>query len=205
MIAGGISYIILRLLTMSEWPRSVLQLSYVTANQPVALSLTLLLIGVFALSARYAATLGRLGIIGWGLVGIGLVMRIVGVVVEFWWAGGMRGHPAGAMLGWGLYLLGILVLALGLTLVGLAMLRSAALPRWSRPIPFITAVAALAWPFTVFLKGGPGLSPEIQWTAALAQAGVTLLFGLGWTALGYMLASPSSVRHTVQSGSARGS
>lgn len=59
----------------------------------------------------------------------------------------MRVHPVGALLGWGLYLLGILILSLGLTLAGIAMLRTKTLPNWVRLVPLITAAAALASPF----------------------------------------------------------
>ena len=105
---------------------------------------------------------------------LGLVLMLLGVVVEFYVAGGVNtGDWTGSVVGWLVFLLGYAATTLGLVVFGVSARRRALLGRWSA-LPLAMGIVGLLWPF-------------------LAEAGIVLnmliqvLFGLGWVALGYVL------------------
>jgi hypothetical protein len=55
---------------------------------------------------------------------LGLTASLGGMMVEFWWAGGLSGNREGAMLGWGIYGLGLLGQAIGLAVFAIGALRA---------------------------------------------------------------------------------
>jgi hypothetical protein len=55
---------------------------------------------------------------------LGLTASLGGMMVEFWWAGGLSGNREGAMLGWGIYGLGLLGQAIGLAVFAFGALRA---------------------------------------------------------------------------------
>ncbi len=135
-----------------------------------------LLFGLVGTYARYAGPAGRAGKagVGFGLLGAALIM--IGNFLE------------GAYeieLGWGLFMLGMLGLLLGMALFSAAALRAKALPDWA------------SWPFlgsalTLLLILGSSIVFNINLDLAPAYVGVAtfialVLFGLGWMALGYAL------------------
>ncbi len=58
------------------------------------------------------------------IVVLGLAASLGGVMVEFWWPGGLSGNREGAMLGWGIYGLGLLGQEIGLTVFAIGALRA---------------------------------------------------------------------------------
>ena len=102
------------------------------------------------------------------------------MVIEFWWGGGLRGNRDLAMVGWGIYGLGLLGQTVGLALFGVGALRAGGLPRWLGMVPLVMAALHVLWL--------PSLALGLGTVSVLDQ----ILLGLGWIALGYALWSPRS-------------
>jgi hypothetical protein len=96
-----------------------------------------------------------------GVLVTGLVMSFIGVAGDYW-ADGM---------GWGIELLGLLVLLVGTTLFGIASLRTKRIPTWS------------AW---LLIISGPG-AIVATWLIGHIPSGPTFLFAGSWVVLGYIL------------------
>lgn len=168
---GGVLWMALRSLVLSTWDGPVLGLSYVHYNRMMVVPLLLLIAGALALR-RVAGRGGR-----WGsaLVVLGLAASLAGVVIEFWWAGGLSGNREGAMLGWAVYGLGLLGQAIGLAVFGIGALRTRGLPYWRGIVPLAMAALLLLWP------------PMLAWQLGTWSILDQVLYGLGWATLGYVL------------------
>ena len=172
---GGVLWIALRPLVASAWGTPVFGLSYEDYNRLMVAPLLLLLAGVLAFRGSLPAEVGRAARWGLALLALGVATSLAGVVIEFWWAGGLRGDRAGSLLGWAAYGLGLLVQAVGLTLFGVGALRAACLPTWLAIVAPAMAALHLLWLPSLHL----GLA---RWSVA-----DQVLVGLGWVALGYAL------------------
>jgi hypothetical protein len=162
----------LRPLVLSTWAVPVFGLDYVTYNRMMVVPLFLLIAGAVALR-HFVGQGGRWGL---ALVVLGLAASLAGVMIEFWWAGGLSGNRQGAMLGWGIYGLGLLGQAIGLAVFGIGALRSRRLlPYWIGIVPLAMAALLVLWP--------PMLAWQLDTWSILDQ----VLYGLGWVALGYAL------------------
>ncbi len=115
---GGALWIVLRPLVLSTWGTPVFGFDYGDYNRMMVAPLLLLLAGAVTFRFFHPASAGRLGRWGLVLVALGLATSLAGVIIEFWVAGGLGGNRAGAMLGWGLYGLGLLGQTIGLGLFG---------------------------------------------------------------------------------------
>lgn len=176
-VVGGVLWMALRPFISNTWGRPMMGFTYEDYNRMMVLPLILLLAGAWGLGIRYWYSIGKLGRIGGVLVVLGLLGALVGVVVEFWWAGGLSGNRNGAMWGWLIYLLGLAAVTIGLVLFGVAALLQKVLPSWSRPIPLIMAGLFVLWVLSSIM----GLE---DW----GNTGKALV-GLGWVLLGMALIS----------------
>jgi hypothetical protein len=176
-ILGGVLWAALGWLTTFAAEQPILGLTERGYTRLLPVPLMLLLAGLIGLQARHARRSGWLGWAGFVLTCVGLILLLVGTVIEGW------GEP---VRGVALALLGSVVSGLGLVLVGIATSRRRVLPVGISGIPLVLGLLSpsqyLALGIGSLLVGqGPGL---VLWG----------LFGLGWTVLGYALWSDSRVR-----------
>ncbi len=175
LILGGLLWIPLRYFVTFSWDNRMLELDYRGWNSLMPIPLLLLLLGVVALHARYGEEIGRVGRAGLLITAIGVVGAMTGVIVEFWWAGGLAGNRTGAHVGWAAYLASYaLLLTVGLWLFGIALIRSPRLRVWG-VVPLLMGVTSLAWPIVI----ANGTAWQSMW--------VQTVFGLGWILLGSLL------------------
>ncbi|MDP9371170.1 MAG: hypothetical protein M3Q65_01665 [Chloroflexota bacterium] len=175
MMLGGVLWIALRPLVASSWGQPILGLSYEGYNRLMVAPLLLLLAGVLAFRRSLPPAEGRAARWGLAVLDLGVATSLAGVVIEFWWAGGLRGDRAGALLGWGAYGLGLLGQAVGLTLFGVGALRAGHLPTWLATVAPAMAALHLLWLPSLHLR-------LARWSVA-----DQVLIGLGWVTLGYAL------------------
>ncbi len=132
----------------------------------------LFLVGLLGLHARVRAHAGRLATWGFQLARVGLVMNLVGNVADYWLGRQMLGQVlwgTGFALG---TMLGTAVYTVGAVLLGVAILRTDAWPRWSGAV----------------LIGAPLLGISLLfWGVYYIPANFILGNSLGWVSLGYLL------------------
>ena len=186
---GGLLWMVLGALAgMTGGSTKVLGLAEGAYSRMFTVSLLLVTAGLAGLYARQAGRFGRLGAAGFVLAFIGLALIVLGNVIEWWisdliFADVQPGQfKPGAHAGWGIFLVGFCVLAVGLVLVGIATIQAKALPRWSRALPLVI-----------------GLLPALGFLVALSigEGGVELILlspCLGWMLLGYALWSGWSAK-----------
>ncbi len=184
-VAGGLLWVVLRPLVATTWKNPTLGLTYEDYNRLMVAPLALLLLGALALHARYATRTS-----GWARRGLlatvlGFPLMLLGVVLEFYVAGGVNtGDWAGSLVGWMVFLLGHAASAGGLVVFGVAARREALLGRWSG-LPLATGVVGLLWPFLAEVR-------------IVLNVLIQVLFGLGWIALGYLLWSERDQQHAAE-------
>ena len=189
---GGLLLMVLGALAHMAESTKVLGLTEAAYSRMNTASLLLLAAGLAGLYARQAGRFGRLGVAGFVLAFIGLALMVLGNVIESWisdliFADVPLGEfKPGAHAGWGIFLIGLCVLAVGLVLVGIATIQAKVLPRWSRVLPLVSGVL-LASGFLVALTIG-------EW-----GFGVIVLSLGPWMLLGYVLWSDQA-EAPVQSG-----
>jgi hypothetical protein len=128
----------------------------------------LMLVGLVGVHARYSSQIMGMGRTGFVNCFIGLALLIVG------FASGLSFGVEEAMR---ISSFGFLILAFGLVLLGLEVLKAAALPRWN----FLPLAMGLLVPLSV-----------ISGDAVLLRAPLSVLFGLGWVLLGLVLLSDAA-------------
>lgn len=130
----------------------------------------LLLVGLIGLHLRVSERSGRLERAAFVVALIGLVLIVVGDVGEFWL--GVDNVFIMTAPAYHSFRLGLLVLAAGTMLFGVATARDATVPVWG------------ALPFAI-----GGLCGLVAFTADLGTFGAALwvLFGVGWAWLGFAL------------------
>ncbi len=140
--------------------------------------------GLVGLYARYGPAAGRLGQAGLLLADIGAALAFVGNGLEglFEWE-----------VGWAMFMLGMLALAVGLPLFAWAMWAGRDLPRWS-VLPHLGSGLGLLLVVVVSVAGRAGglltdehLAAETSPLLAVTLIALIALFGLGWMTLGYCL------------------
>ncbi len=170
----------------SGWERTdtLLGLSWEDHNRMLPPVLLLLLVGLARLRGRQATGAGRFGRAGSAVALAGIALMLVGNVVEFWVAGGIREQMTAIDLaGWIGYSMGYLLLAVGLVLLVIGSLRGKAFPP-RNALPLLMGLLVL--PMYVAVTSGNAVG------AALAVP-----FGLGWVALGHVLWRDRSERHAA--------
>ena len=144
-------------------------------------ALAFLIVALFAYRRRYSWPGSRAAVIGWSIAILGLLAMLVGNVIEFWIGELLYLDVPGQFkptdhLGWALFLAGLMILAGGLVVLGVAHFRSRIVPGWRGVLPLLM-----------------GLLPAVVLVVAtVAQAALgtvifTLVFALGWVMLGYDL------------------
>ena len=179
---GGLLWMVLGALAgMTGGSTKVLGLTEGAYCRMFTVSLLLVTAGLAGLYlyARQAARFGRLGVAGFVLAFIGVALMVLGNVIEWWISDLMFADvplgefKPGTRAGWGIFLIGLCVLSVGLVLVGIATIQAKALPRWSRVLPLVTGLL-LASGFLALSIGEWGL-----WV---------ILLSLGvWMLLGYVV------------------
>lgn len=166
-VVGGLVWIPVRLGVSVAYSTPFLELDYVTWNKLMALPLVLMMAATLGLVPRRSTPAARISA---AVVLLGLVGMLAGVVIEFFFAGGLRGDRDGAMLGWGTYLIGLAVHVVGLLALGIVLRR--AVVGW---MSLIAAVLHLLW-----LPAG-----MVQDAALLVADQVAI--GLAWVGIGLAL------------------
>jgi hypothetical protein len=151
---------------MTTWSGTWLGLDYTAWNRLSLLPLALLALGA-AVAGKAAAT--RSASVAWIVTAGGFTLALIGVALEFVIGGGLQGGPRDiAVAGWTIYLLGLLLIAIG------SLVLAGALARRDRPAAAaagFVGVALLLWP--VLLATG-------QDVLAVADQ---LAVALGWIVL----------------------
>lgn len=186
---GGALWVVLRPLVATTWNNPTFGLTYEHYNRLMVAPLALLLLGALGLHVRYAGQTSGWPHRGLPAIVLGAALMFLGVVVEFYFAGGVNtGDWMWSTVGWMTYLLGYLSMIVGLALFGVQAWRKGLLGRWSG-LPLVMGGLGLLWlPVTSF--------------GSLPGAATQVLFGLGWLALGYHLWS-SRVGERPEIGSRR--
>lgn len=126
-IVGGLGWIPVRAAISVTFSQPLLGLTYVEWNRvevvPIALMLLALAVGIRAIVVER----GRLVTVGLWTAAAGLAGMLLGVIVEFWIAGGLSGDRELSVIGWGIYLLaGVATHLVGMVLLGIGLLRQRA-------------------------------------------------------------------------------
>lgn len=202
MLGGGL-WAGLEIVTISAWSQSVFGFTYEDYNRIKSFPLLLLMVGLVGFYAPQQSRAGKLGLVGVILGTVGLSLMMVGNVIEFWIGGGIRyGDKAISTIGWNLVLIGVPTLALGLVLFGLACYRAQVLLGWRSLAPLLTVLMpALGIGLTLAVRAllrEPARRELVEKSGMVASV---VLFGLGWTLLGYALWSNRSIECKESTGS----
>ena len=164
-------------------------LSFVTHPQGLARaivpgSVVCLLVGILGLHARLWGREGRLGWLGFGLVGVGLALGFIGMAGSA--VGILYPNPLAPIINTGEHA-GLVFIGAGMLLWGIVTLREKALGRWS-VLPLVISLFGLSG--IVFLVPAA--------FAALENSAMPEVFALSWMLLGFALltttrANPSPV------------
>ncbi len=151
---------------------------YATYGKVFLLIYLLFMIGLVSLHARISGRAGRLEERGFRVALLGLVMNLIGNVADYWLGEEVLHQPL-----WGMSfaigtLLGTLVYIVGSVLLGVAILRTRVLPRWS------------GW--TLIIAPTLGIVLGL-WLVRHLPSGLVMPVGLGWILLGYALWSEDSL------------
>ena len=163
-------------------------LSFLTHPQGLARaivpgSVVCLLVGILGLHARLWGREGRLGWLGFGLVGMGLALGFIGMAGSA--VGIFNPNPLAPIINTGEHA-GLVFIGAGMLLWGIVTLREKALGRWS-VLPLVISLFGLSG--IVFLVPAA--------FAALEHSAMPEVFALSWMLLGFALlttrANPSPV------------
>jgi hypothetical protein len=143
------------------------------ARAAVPVSIVLMLMGVLGLHTLLWKHEGRLGLTGFVLVIVGLLLSVVGMAGSA--LGILNPNPVAPIINTGEHL-GLVFIGAGMLCWGIVTLRVKALGNWSI-LPFILSMFGLAGIFFV--------NSDIF--ATLERAGAPQLFALCWGLLGYAL------------------
>lgn len=161
-LIGGILYLISVIVHPQGYARAV-----------VPLSIIFMLMGVLGLHALLWKREGRIGLIGFLLVIVGLLLGFVGMAGSS--LGVLNPNPVAPIINTGEHL-GLLCIGAGMLCCGVVTLKEKALGNWSIP-PIILSIFGLSGIFFV----NPALFAIVE------RAGVQQLFALCWGLLGYAL------------------
>ena len=167
------------------------------SNSPAALVLALMLGlgGLVGLYSRQAGQGGRVGLAGYalGIIGTGLTLATL------WWGftsglvANMKRDPASVAPWAFIFPLGLVILGIGLTLLGVASWSAKTLHIW-RGLPLGLGLFSILYSLTIWLVGivplSQGRLPWDTWNFGfyVLYPAVHVLLGLGWMGLGILLA-----------------
>jgi hypothetical protein len=158
----------------------------------------LLLVGVVALQARHAIGRGPLGMTGFAVTIVGLVMLAYGSVGRIVTSGEILGMAYGPFVFTGLAP-GALVLGAGAVMTAISVIAANVMPRLS-PVPLLiggtgVAVAGASALAQRLLEGAPADIFPFQLGPIAAM---WAMFGIGWLWLGYLLWSEGNRATTLR-------
>lgn len=136
----------------------------------IPLAMLLFTLGMLGLRSRYGSEVGRFGRISLSIGAVGGAVGFVGAL------GLGLGDGDGWWIGW---LVGMLLVLVGLLLFGIAALRNRPLPRWNG-LPLLTGSTILLFPIMGVITGSDELSVPVMAT-------IFFLIGAGFAALGYIV------------------
>jgi len=134
----------------------------------------LFLVGLLDLHTRVCGHGGRLERLGFQLARVGLVMNVGGNIADYWLGRETLGQGlwgAGFTIG---TMLGTLVYTIGAVLLGSAILRTGALPRWTGVVLILAPLLGVSMLF---------------WGVRYIPANFILGNSIGWVVIGYVLQS----------------
>jgi len=141
----------------------------------------LFLPAAFALHHLHQGASSRVEKWGFVILVVGLLVSFIGVAGDYWANGA----------GWGIELLGLLTLAIGATLYGVALLRSKVIPGWCAWLLVACGPGTLVF---IPLTAIPSL-PTVLYAISLGfPQGPTFLFAIPWLIVGYMLLFKQGIR-----------
>jgi hypothetical protein len=161
-LIGGILYLVSVIVHPQGYARAV-----------VPLSIIFMLMGVLGLHVLLWKREGRIGLIGFLLVIVGLLLGVVGMAGSA--LGVLNPNPVAPIINTGEHL-GLVCIGAGMLCWGIVTLKERALGNWSI-LPMILGIFGLSGIFFV----NPGFF------ATLERAGVQQLFAVCWGLLGYAL------------------
>jgi hypothetical protein len=138
----------------------------------------LFLLGVRGLHMRLQRQGGRLERVGFRLACVGLVMNVGGNIADYWFGREVLGQAlwgAGFAIG---TMLGTLVYTIGAGILGAAIMRTRALPRWSGAVLTLAPLLGISMLF---------------WGVRYIPANFILGNSLGWLVIGYVLWSDREI------------
>jgi len=173
LVAGGLSWSVVRGMVLASWSTPVLGLSYNDANRLMLPVMAMLLAGVLLMHSALKAALGAAARVFLMILAVGCALQLAGVFVEFGIGSGLQGGTrALAMWGWGIYLLGCLVVPQALCGFGLSARRQRFAGAWFWRMPLLMAALGIYFfPAMMFQQRVLGVLNQV-------------LFGLVWAAYG---------------------
>jgi hypothetical protein len=175
---------------------------------PVVLAVVLGLGGLAGLYSRQSGQGGRLGLAGFALGILGTALELAAIL---WGSASGRlsyldRHPTFSAPAVLILSLGMIILGVGIVLLGVTSLRGKALHRW-RGLPLglglLNTLGGMAFGLMYYLPMSQGRNPWALWSligghviypAEYGFNGVGVLLGLGWIALGIMLATDANAQ-----------
>ena len=155
--------------------------SYETYNRLMPVVLLLLMAGLACYHAAQRGLYGRPGTVGFIACFVGLVLMVVGNVAEFWlFTTQAYAEANGRQASWGVFLLGMLLLAIGSALFGVATMRARVLPRLGGLLLVVWLPAGI---LSSIFSAITGLLPT-DLAFSLGSAGT---LGAAWVVLGYAM------------------
>lgn len=160
LVLGGMLWIAVRFLVAFDPP----PLTYDDYNRLFTLPLLLVLVGWLGILPHLGSTTGLVRG-GWAVALAGMSIMLIGNMVEFWsvlfqdklnaQAAVGSGEEAwvGSDIGWMTFGLGHLLVVVGMAIVGVVVMQTRLLGRWSA-LPVIIAVLGLLWPILSFTPFG---------------------------------------------------
>ncbi len=140
----------------------------------VPLAMASFTVGMLGMRTRYRAQVGGFGSISLLVGAVGGAIGFIGAIVLF---------IAQEDMGWMVWVVGMLLLLVGLLLFGIAAVRKRPLPRW-KALPLITGSLFLLIPIAGLITGSDELSVPVL-------ASIFLLIAAGFVALGFVVQGDS--------------
>jgi len=153
--------------------------SYETYNRLMPIVLLLLMAGMVGFHAAQRGAYGGRGRAGFVASFVGLALMVVGNASEFWlFTMQAYAEANGRQASWGVFLLGMLLLAIGSVLFGIATMRAGALPRLGGLLVVVWLPVGI---LSSILSAVTGVLP----TDLAFSLGSAVTLGAGWMVLGY--------------------
>ncbi|MBA2617572.1 MAG: hypothetical protein H0U91_05310 [Rubrobacter sp.] len=153
--------------------------SYETYNRLMPIVLLLLMAGLAGFHAAQRGAYGRQGRIGVVASSVGLALMVVGNAAEFWlFTTQAYAEANGRQASWVVFLLGMLLLAIGSALFGVATIRAGVLPR-------LGGLLMVVWLLVGILSSILSAVTGVLATDLAFSLGSAGTLGAAWVVMGY--------------------